>query len=65
MEMWITVLDYSSGSIRIHHVTDVPTDNNCFPDIDIERWLYDNDPEYKESSCYYMNTLEKPEIKED
>ena len=57
MEMWITVLDYSSGSIRIHHVTDVP--------IDIERWLYDNDPEYKESSCYYMNTLEKPEIKED
>lgn len=60
-ELWITILDYAVGDIRMYHLTDVPTDSEGYVDIDIERWLYDNDANYKESTCYYMCSLEKPE----
>lgn len=66
-EIWITVLDYAVSGIRVYHLTDVPTDTDAdtdiiqwLADIDIERWLYDNDPGYKEATCYYMCSLEKP-----
>lgn len=54
MEMWITVLDYSGSSIRIYHTTDIPTDT--------EAWLYEHDPYYKDSQCYYMCSAEKPNV---
>lgn len=61
-ELWVTVLDYSVGGIRVYHLADVPTDSEGYADIDIERWLYDNDANYKESTCYYMSSLEKPQV---
>lgn len=62
MEMWITVLDYSISNIRIYHITDVPTDSEGYPDFDVETWLYNNDPNYKNSQCSWMGSLEKPNV---
>lgn len=61
-ELWITVLDYSIAGIRVYHLIDVPTNKDGYSDLDVETWLYDNDPGYKESTCYYMCSLEKPEV---
>ena len=62
VELYVTVLDYTIGGIRVYHLADVPVDSEGYADIDIERWLYDNDPNYKEATCYYMCSLEKPGI---
>lgn len=60
MELWITVMDYTVSGIRIYHVTDVPTSSDGYPDLDVETWLYNNDLGYKEDTCYYMCSPEKP-----
>ena len=55
-ELWITILDYAVGDIRMYHMP------NAQADLDIEEWLYEHDANYKESTCYYMTSPEKPEI---
>lgn len=61
-ELWVTVLDYSNGSIRIHHITNMTFENEMVQDTDVELWLYENDENYKESICNYMISFEKPEV---
>lgn len=62
MGLCITVLDYAIGGIRVYHLTDVPVNKYGYADLDVETWLYDNDPGYKEATCHYICNLEKPEV---
>lgn len=60
--MWISILNYNSGQIEIHDISEYY--GNCYAilsDDDIaENWLYNNG--YKSSDVNYMLTDDAPEI---
>ena len=60
--MWISILNYNSGQIEIHDISEYYGNFNAILSNDeiAENWLYDNG--YKSSEVNYMLTNDAPEI---
>nr|DAU20276.1 MAG TPA: hypothetical protein [Crassvirales sp.] len=64
--MWISILNYNSGQIEVHDISEYQEENygnsDAIPSDDkiAENWLYDKG--YKLSEVCYMITDDTPEI---
>ena len=60
--MWISILNYSSGQIEVHDISEYYGNCDAILSNDeiAENWLYDNG--YKSSEVNYMLTDDAPEI---
>ena len=58
MTIFITVLDYCCNQVRFFQAEL----KENYQTEDVEQWLEDNDTDWNDSQCYYMFSIESPDV---